>query len=176
MTTFVLADGRQVEVRVLTPDDAPALAAAVEHADPMDLRRRFMGSPPPTSVLVHFLQRADNVHDLAVGAFDQHDRLVGVAQFDRTDDKPVAEFAIEVAADWQRLGLGRRLLGQLVDQARLLGIERLTATYYADNLAVRRLIQRSGLVVASGIDQGEGYAVLDLDRSFASGKEPALAG
>jgi acetyltransferase len=176
MATFVLADGRQVEVRVLGPQDAPALTAAVEHADPMDLRRRFMGSPPPASVLVRFLRAADNVHDLAVGAFDPTGRLVGVAQFDRTDDRPAAEFAIEVAADWQRLGLGRRLLQELAEHARAVGIERFSATYYADNLAVRRLLQRSGLVVASGIDQGEGYALLDLDRPFASGAPAALAG
>jgi hypothetical protein len=31
-------------------------------------------------------------------------RLIGVAQFDRWDDQPEAELAIEVARDWQRAG------------------------------------------------------------------------
>jgi RimJ/RimL family protein N-acetyltransferase len=176
MTRVILTDGRRADIRVLGPSDAPALEAAVAHADPLDLRRRFMGSPPPASTLVRFLRKADNVHDLALGAFDMDGRLIGVAQFDRTDDAPSAEFAIEVAADWQRVGLGRRMLEELAEHARTLGITRLTATFYADNLAVRRLLHGSGLVVASGVDQGDGFAVLELDGSFASTKAVAAAG
>lgn len=157
-----LADGACVTIRRLGIDDGPALQAALDNADPMDLRRRFMGMPPPSSVILDRLRRADGVHDYALGAFTETGRLVGVAQFDRADDAPSAEFAIEVASDWQRRGLGGRLLERLTTVARGLGIARFTATYYADNLPVRRLLHDSGHVVASGFDQGEGYAVLDL--------------
>ena len=58
--------------------------------------------------------------------------------------------------------LGSRLLERLAVIAGELGITRFTATYYADNLPVRRLLHDSGHVIASGFDQGEGYAVLDL--------------
>jgi GNAT superfamily N-acetyltransferase len=157
-----LADGSRVVIRRLETEDGPALQAALDSADPMDLRRRFMGMPPPSSVILDRLRRADGVHDYALGAFTEAGRLVGVAQFDRADDAPVAEFAIEVASDWQRRGLGRRLLDRLATIARSIGIDRFTATYYADNLPVRRLLHDTGHVVASGFDQGEGYAVLDL--------------
>jgi GNAT superfamily N-acetyltransferase len=157
-----LADGTCVLVRQLGAEDGAALVDALEHADPMDLRRRFMGIPPPTPVIVDRLGRADGVHDYALGAFTETGRLVAVAQFDRSDDAPVAEFAIEVASDWQRRGLGSRMLERLTTVARSIGIERFTATYYADNLPVRRLLHHSGHVIASGYDQGEGYAVLDL--------------
>lgn len=158
----MLDDGREVLIRRLTAADEPALRAALVHADPMDLRRRFLGVPPPTSTIVRLLQRVDDVHDLALGAFDRAGRLVGVAQFDRTDDQPVAEFAIEVGTAWQGHGLGRIMLDALVDEARAVGITRLTASYYADNIPVRRLIHHTGQVVESGISAGEGYAVLDL--------------
>jgi RimJ/RimL family protein N-acetyltransferase len=158
----VLADGRQVVVRTLGSGDATALETALERASRDDLRRRFLGTPPPVDVLVDRLRTADGVHDYAVGAFDDAGRLVAVAQFDRLDDAPSAELGIEVAEDWQRAGLGTCMLERLLDVARRLGITRLTATYYADNLAVRRLLRRSGRVVASGIEQGEGYSVLDL--------------
>ena len=39
----VLPDGRRIVIRRLTAADAPALVAAVERADPSDLRRRFIG-------------------------------------------------------------------------------------------------------------------------------------
>lgn len=160
--------GRRVRIRRLGPGDVNALRTALSHADPMDLRKRFLGPPPPASTIVRQLQRVDDVHDLALGAFDQAGRLVAVAQFDRLDDEPTAELAIEVGTGWQRQGLGRVLLDALIAEARALGITRLTASYYADNLPVRRLLHRSGRVVESGFDSGQGYAVLDIS-------EPAVA-
>lgn len=158
-------DGRAALIRRLTPADEPALRAALLHADPLDLRRRFLGPPPPASTIVGLLQRVDGLHDLALGAFDDHGRLVGVAQFDRTDDLPTAEIAIELATSWQHHGLGRRMLNALADEARAVGITRLTASYYADNLPVRRLLHHTGRVIESGISQGQGYAVLDISES-----------
>ena len=162
-----LDDGREVLIRRLTSSDEPALRAALTHADPMDLRRRFLGPPPPTSTIVRLLRRVDDVHDLALGAFDVAGHLVGVAQFDRVDDEPMAELAIELGTAWQGQGLGRIMLDALADEARALGITRLTASYYADNLPVRRLIHRTGRVVESGISAGEGHAVLDISASVA---------
>lgn len=157
-----LRDGREVSVRRLTAADEPALRAALSHADPIDLRLRFLGPPPPTSTIVRQLRRADGVHDLALGAFDALGRLVAVAQFDRLDDEPIAELAIEVGSGWKGVGLGRMLLTLLTDEARELGITRLTASYYAENLPVRRLLHGTGHLVESAIHAGEGYAVLDI--------------
>lgn len=159
----LLADGRGVTIRPLRPGDAAALLSAVEHEDPWDLRRRFMGTPPPPAMLVRQLSRADGFHDLAIGAFADDGRLVGVAQFDRTDDGPAAEVAIEVSHDWQRLHLGTVLLTTLVEFARERGVREFTATYYGDNVAIRRLLYSIGYAVESGIDHGAGYARIHLD-------------
>jgi RimJ/RimL family protein N-acetyltransferase len=163
-----LRDGREVSIRRLTVADEGVLRAALSPADPIDLRRRFLGPPPPLSTIVRQLCRVDDVHDLALGAFDALGRLVAVAQFDRVDDEPVAELAIEVGSGWKGVGLGRALLAMLTDEARMLGIMRLTASYYADNLPVRRLLHGTGLVAESGISAGEGYAVLDISASPAA--------
>ena len=159
----VLTDGRRVSIRPLDERDSDALVAALGRADPMDLRRRFMGVPPPASYLVQQLKRADGVHDLVLGAFDDNGRLVGVAQFDRVDDQPSAEVAIEVAKDWQHDGLGVALLTRLSELARQQGIHEFTATYFADNIAIRRLLRDVGHVVTSGYDHGEGHMQLSLD-------------
>ena len=150
-------------IRPLGANDADALIAAVNRADPADLRRRFMGMPPPTSYLVKQLKHADGVHDLVLGAFGPHGRLVGVAQFDRLNDKPTAEVAIEVAKDWQHDGLGLALLTKLGELARERGIHEFTATYFADNVAIRRLLRDIGHVVTSGYESGEGHMRLSLD-------------
>jgi RimJ/RimL family protein N-acetyltransferase len=158
-----LPDGRAVTIRPLDASDADALVAAVEKADPMDLRRRFMGVPPPAWFLVKQLMRADGVHDLVLGAFDGAGRLVGVAQFDRPDDEPTAEVAIEIAKDWQHDGLGTAMLTALAECARERGVHEFTATYFADNLPIRRLLHDIGHVVTSGYESGEGHMRLSLD-------------
>jgi acetyltransferase len=159
-----LADGRSVVVRPLTGADASALTRFVETADADDLRRRFMGLPPPTDYLVERLRAADGDHDLALGAFGAGGVLVGVAQFDRMAEPDVAEVAIEVAHDWQRVGLARLMLVRLVALAREHGIRRFAARYYADNIAIRRLLRDTGLVDVSRVEAGEGFAELDLER------------
>lgn len=158
-----LADGRSVTIRPLTHDDAGALTAALSAADPADLRRRFMGSPPPLSFLVRHLDATDGWHALAIGAVDDAGRLVGVAQWDRDGDGATAELAVEVDSGWQRCGLGAALLAQVAATARERGIRYLTATYFADNLAIRRLLRATGWAVTTWLEQGEGYAVADLD-------------
>ena len=61
---------------------------------------------------------------------------VGVARYVRLDEDPEeAEFAIAIADDWQGRGLGRVLLGELVDAARADGLRRLRSTGHAHLVA-----------------------------------------
>lgn len=160
-----LTDGRNVTIRPLGADDGAALIAAVEREDPGDLRRRFMGAPPPAVNLARRIGRADGFHDLVLGAFAGDGRLVGVAQFDRADEGPGAEVAIEVAHDWQRARLGTVMLTRLAQLARDRGVHEFTASYYADNVAIRRLLAHLGRLRTGGYDHGTGYARIDLDET-----------
>lgn len=162
-TSVILADGRCVRIRELLPSDAPALVAAVEAADPEDLRRRFMGCPPPVSYLVRRLKAADGVTHAAIGAFSYGGRLVGVAQFDRSDDDPTAEIAVAVDRNWQTVGLGTALVTRLAQIARARGVHHFTATFFADNLPLRRLLHDVEPLVKTTYSAGEGFADLDLD-------------
>jgi hypothetical protein len=60
------------------------------------------------------------------------------------------------------------MLDALAAEARHLGITRPTASYYPDNLPVRRLIHHTNRVIESGIEQGQGYAVLDISEPVAT--------
>ena len=184
--TVTLTDGRSVALRALTVADTDALIEAVHHADSFDLRRRFMGPPPSDHVLARLLQDLDGIHDCAVGAFDAEGRLVGVAQFDRRDDGPAAEFAIEVATGWQRCGLGLALLHRLGVLAAAQRITSFTAVYLADNTPIIRLMRSTGCVRWLGTECGTSEAELDIDRmlglpatpgdgTFDSGRAPAVS-
>jgi RimJ/RimL family protein N-acetyltransferase len=135
-----LTDGRRVVIRPLSATDVP----------------------PPTGAPLDRLRTPRGVHDCALGAFTDDGLLVGVARFDRLDDEPSAEITVDVAADWQRRGLGTRMLERLAEAARGAGITQFTSRYYADNVPMRRLLHGSGRVVASMVEQGEGFAVLDF--------------
>jgi RimJ/RimL family protein N-acetyltransferase len=165
-TRIVLADGREVAIRELLPTDEAALVTAIESADEADLRRRFMGGPPPVSALVERLKQADGWHNFGLGAFTADGELVGVAQFDRVDDdSPTAEIAIEVANEWQTQGLGTALLQRLAECARERGVHRFTATFFADNAPLRRLLRDFAPLVQPTYEAGQGFLELDLDRA-----------
>jgi GNAT superfamily N-acetyltransferase len=69
--------------------------------------------------------------------------VVGVARYDRSPTDPsVAEFAVLVEDAWQGVGLGRQLLGELIDLAARRGVRTLTATVQPDNERVIGLIRR----------------------------------
>lgn len=65
-----------------------------------------------------------------------------VARYVTDPDVRSASFAIVVADEWQRKGIGARLLGMLIDAARARGIERLEGEMLAENAAVRALLTR----------------------------------
>jgi RimJ/RimL family protein N-acetyltransferase len=157
-----LADGRTVRLQVLTAADAPALTEAIHGADSFDLFRRFMGAAPPAHVLVRLLSTADGIHDAVLGAYDVEERLVGIAQFDRTDDLPSAELAVEVATGWKRCGLGTALLHELAVMAAGRGITRLTAFYFTDNAPLIRLLHATGACTGTGGSDGTSSAELDV--------------
>jgi ribosomal protein S18 acetylase RimI-like enzyme len=85
--------------------------------------------------------------------------IVGVARFARAaDDDPEADLGIAVADDWQRQGLGTRLLAALAEAARAAGIERFSFMALPENQAAVRLVRRiapdTRLAFAGGVLEG----------------------
>jgi GNAT superfamily N-acetyltransferase len=158
----VLADGEAITVRPLHPEDDDAFEAAIARADVDDLRRRFLGGPPPMWRLLHYLHSADGWHDIVLGAFSSDGRLVGVVQCDRIGEVDAAELAIEVAGDYQHRGLATLLLDDLERRARLVGVTTFTANYYSDNLAISRLLSNTGQVIDRSSESGVSTVALDI--------------
>jgi RimJ/RimL family protein N-acetyltransferase len=122
----ILRDGRTLRLRSPGPDDANALLAFFSSLSQQSLYRRFHGFPEIGPRLVEPLVSAD-AHEAGalVGCVD--DRIVAVANFARLRDPKAAEVAFAVADDYQRRGIGTRLLEQLAARAAELGVERFVA-------------------------------------------------
>src|SRR5215213_4192849 len=141
---LTLRDGTTVRVRPIEPGDRRALVDAFERLSPETRYRRFFAPVNELSprVLDHLTQ-VDHADHEALVAIDRAGAIVAVARFVRTAPAE-AEPAVVVADDWQRRGLGGRLLGLLARRARQEGIEVFRAPVLARNRDAIALFRRLG--------------------------------
>lgn len=141
-----LADGTEVELRLIQPEDAELLRQGFERLSMRSRVGRFHGPKP--RLLEHevrYLTSVDGEQHLALGAVTRgpegQEQGVGIARFIRLAHAPeVAEAAITVVDSAQGKGLGRILLERLVDAARERGVERFECRILPGNVAMFRLL------------------------------------
>jgi GNAT superfamily N-acetyltransferase len=180
VTAAELSDGSEVEIRPLTPDDKAGLAAGFERLSELSRYRRFFS---PTSHLstkqLDYLTDVDHHDHEALVAIDPGSRHgLAVARYVRSAENPgEAEFAVAVADDWQRRGLGTALLRQLAARARAEGITRFTGFVLEDNQPMRGLLQSLGEVQQRDADEGTLEVWLDIpEEPLREEHERQLAG
>jgi GNAT superfamily N-acetyltransferase len=149
VTETTLRDGSRVEIRPLGPDDKAGLAAGFERLSELSRYRRFL-SPVHhlTARQLAYLTEIDHHdHEALVAVQPESRDGVGVARYVRSDEHPEeAEFAVAVADDWQRRGLGTALVRELAARAREEGIERFTGLVLGENRPVLDLLEGLGHV------------------------------
>jgi RimJ/RimL family protein N-acetyltransferase len=176
----VLREGSRVEIRPLSANDKAGLVAGFERLSELSRYRRFLS---PTARLtakeLAYLTEVDHHHHEALVAIDPSTRDgLGVARFVRsTEDPDEAEFAVAVADDWHRRGLGTALVRMLAARAREEGIRRFTALVLSDNEPVRHMLETFGRFRVRGAE-GETIEVsLDIpDDPLGGEHERRLAG
>jgi protein lysine acetyltransferase len=140
---YTLPNGSRVLVRPIAADDKDKLARGLRQLSEESIRKRFLAAKPRfTSAELRYLTEVDGVNHLALVAISAATgNLVAVARAVRLPEDPeTAEWAIVVADPLQGLGLGTRLIGALVDEARAVGIHRFSALISGENQAVVRLL------------------------------------
>jgi GNAT superfamily N-acetyltransferase len=155
--------GRALRIRPIRRSDAALLEELFRRLSPKSRRLRFLAAIAdlPDPILRREATRlADIDHDreaalVATVMEDKQERIVGVARLCRADDPLAGEIAFVVRDDYQGEGLGRILFERLVEVARERAFRRLDALMLAENTAMRRLIETSGLAVTSHTARGE---------------------
>jgi len=100
--------------------------------------------------LIDQLMDVDYRQRMAFVATTQQDgieQFVGVARYAETDRTGVAELGVSVADAWQRSGVGRLLVEQLIRYAREQGVHRLIGQVLPDNEAMIALARRLAFTV-----------------------------
>ncbi len=143
---FLLPDGRRIIFRSLVPADEALIAEAIRTSSRATLRHRFFiplrGVVPEE---LHRMLTLDPARDYClVGELHEPPvrRIVGGARYVRLPDLATAEIALTVHDDFQRQGIGRRLLSLLVEQGRRDGLHTFVAEVMAENTAMLHLLQR----------------------------------
>lgn len=140
-----LRDDLQIFVRPIVPGDANRMANALEFGDSETIQRRFLtGAPPKLHSAIEYLVTIDYRFRLALVAFDANGDSIGVGRYEGVEGDSSAEVAIVVDPGWRSRGVGSALLRQLEPHARTVGIERFTALYQPDNIAVATLLSAIG--------------------------------
>ncbi|RME44852.1 MAG: N-acetyltransferase [Caldilineae bacterium] len=170
--SFTTRDGRRVTIRHIQPDDAPRLVALFYRLSERTRRFRFhaYGRKLPDeyvwkqAVALSTLDPQRQAALVAVATEEGAEAVVGVARFSRAaPDDDEAEAAIVVCDDYQGVGLGTRLLTELVHVARAMGIRHFVAWVLHENRPMLRMIAKAGLPYDQHTSRGETKMVVHLD-------------
>ena len=135
-----LTDRTEVVVRPIGPDDAPLLQAFVRRLSPRSRRFRFFVALAELSeAQLHRFVNMEPDRGVALVALAERrngSAIIGEARYALEQDHGHAEFAIAVADEFQRRGLGRHLLKRLMTTAWRRGVRRLFGEIRNDNRAM----------------------------------------
>ena len=162
---FRLADGRMVVLRAAGPDDVPAITGLYRGLSPESFYRRFHAGQPAPPLIAQLASIGSGTVCLVAARPADPGRLAGEARYVPMT-AGTAELALTVADGYQGSGMGHLLLDALVERAREGGLERLRAIVLLDNIAMLRLLQHYGWVLAAPT---EDYSVACLEISATGG-------
>lgn len=137
-----------LRLRPIKPEDEPAIRGLAAAMTPEDRRLRFFA---PVKVLdretLARLTQIDYDREMALVLEDAGGAILGVARIAADPDGAKAEFAVTVRSDLKGRGLGRLLLGAIVDYARGRGLGEVTGDILRENTAMVGLARHLGFTI-----------------------------
>jgi acetate---CoA ligase (ADP-forming) len=153
-TDVILRDGSTLRLRAPVTEDADALLDFFSRLSEHSRYLRFHGFPAAAPSLVEPVLDPDwEERGALIGCLD--DRIVALANWVRLRDPRAAEVAFTVDDDYQRRGIGTRLLEQLALRAAGAGIEEFVAEVLRENDVMLAVFRDAGFDVTRAADGGE---------------------
>jgi len=146
-STGITLDGTPIALRLLRPEDEPALQDLFAHMSREDVRLRFF---TPMRELKHALaarlSHLDYSREMALVA--QHDGMtLGVARYSAAPDRRSAECAVAVRSDWHGRGVGQLLMARLIEAAQQAGISELVGLVLHENKPMLNMCRKLGFSI-----------------------------
>src|SRR5450759_626455 len=146
--TWTLDDGSMLTLHHIAPGDAAREQAFVRGLSTQSSYLRFHGTikelikkdlkkftDPDSGNTVALIV----VHDGATG-----EEEIGVARYVIDTDGKNCEFAVVVADDWQKRGIGTRLMNALIRHLQVSGVKQISGYVIKRNSAMRKFIKQMG--------------------------------
>ncbi|MCG6969993.1 MAG: bifunctional acetate--CoA ligase family protein/GNAT family N-acetyltransferase [Gammaproteobacteria bacterium] len=145
---WTLLDGTRIAVRPIRPEDAQIERDFVRNLSPQAKYFRFMHALHELTqeMLVRFTQ-IDYDREMAFIAVVQiagQDIEIGVARYVMNPDRHSCEFALVVADEWRKKGIGSYLMDQLMHAAQSRGFDTMMGEVLGDNEHMLDLVKRLG--------------------------------
>jgi acetyltransferase len=133
----------------MLPQDFELQREFFHSLSPMARYTRFMAAfnelPDAVAERLNKIDYSSHLALLAEIFEGRHQTMIGEARYVIEEHDPTScEFAIAVADDWQRCGIGNALLARLEREAAASGIRRMLADTLYDNKPMRALAARNG--------------------------------
>jgi acetyltransferase len=143
-TDYQLADGTEIIIRPIRPEDAQIEQAFVRDLSPKAKYFRFMQTLQELTpeMLIRFTQ-IDYDREMAfIAVVEQQGQEleIGVARYATNPDGNSCEFALVVDDEWQHKGIGTRLMETLMTTARTRGFQTMEGEILADNQQMLKLM------------------------------------
>ncbi len=156
VSTWYPAGGPQVTIRPIRPEDARIEHEFVRGLSAESRYFRFMDALRELTpmMLVRFTQ-IDYDREMAfIGTVERDggEAEIGVCRYITNPDGETCEFAIVVSDEWQRRGLGRKLMIQLIDVAKARGLKAMVGHILAANHSMLALCEALGFAVSPDPD------------------------
>jgi acetyltransferase len=146
--TFTLRDGVAVTLRPIRPEDAAIEADFVRNLSDESRYYRFMDHlrELPPKMLSHFTEVDYHDHMALIATVDDQSAefQIGVARYVLIPGTLQCEFALAVADAWQRRGVGKLLMQQLIEAARARGLQSMYGEVLSGNSKMLGLMQNLG--------------------------------
>lgn len=162
-----LADGGEVLIRAIRPEDEPLIVGLHATLSEQTIRLRFHSMVRRLSrdslIRLCHLDYDREMALVAIHHAEGRPHIVGVSRYYLDPETGVAEYAVVVSDAWQGRGLGWHLMKKLIEVARQGGVQRLVGSVLRDNQMMLQMAQELGFRVESTVDNSVVEVVLDLD-------------
>ncbi|MFN4261121.1 MAG: GNAT family N-acetyltransferase [Gemmataceae bacterium] len=166
ISTWRMADGTEVQIRPIRPEDEPLIVALHATHSPHTIRLRFHSMVKALSheQLIR-LCHLDYDREMGLAAVLREggtSRILGVSRYYLDPESAVAEFAIVVGDPWQGKGLGWQLLDRLIAVARERGVQQLVGVVLRENRSMLQMAGEMGFYTRPTKDDAIVEVVKDL--------------
>jgi RimJ/RimL family protein N-acetyltransferase len=153
-------DGRP-GLATLEKSDSALVGQMFRRLSAQSIYWRFFSPISRPDLLQRSVQQLDHSDREAVGAV-VGGQLVGIAQYVRRPGDTRAQLAIVIVDEWQRQGLGTRMVAALAHRALEQGIDSFAVDIQGDNYGALKLFKRVAPGVRLTYSAGVGEGVIPL--------------